>query len=103
MTKVVPQRIYLAENKSFVLFERGIYVGSEGPKEKRIYYLEPHLALIVGVGYGMLVQTMDGTELDKSEVEMLDGRGTEAEKDVVERAEKLLSKVETELLTKEDN
>ncbi len=103
MPEVMPQRIYLADNKSFVLFERGIYVGPEDPKEERIYYLEPHLAIIVGSGYGMLVQTMDGTKLDKSEVEMLDGRGTEAEENVVERAEKLLSKVETELLTKEDD
>lgn len=103
MPEVSPQNIYTAENMSFVFFNRGIYLAPEDPKEKRIYYLEPHIALIVGTGWGMLVQTMDGSELDKSEVETLDGRWKTAEKAVVERAESLLEKVTKELITEEDN
>jgi len=84
--------IWKCENMTFCFFKRAYY--DQRVEEKRIYYPSPHLALIVGPGYGMLVQSQDGSKLEDKEVKELDGRGQISE----QKANKKLAEISDEVL-----
>ena len=94
MTDIKPGDVFYTSDgrMSFVFFERPGYITfahHEGPLEKNIYYPDPHLALILGDGYGMLVQTVDGSPVDIDAVEVLAGKGKESEQKVAAKREEL--------------
>lgn len=83
MPIVYPQENYESDTMNMVMFLRegyNINEGAENPKEDEIIYPKPHLALLLGPYYGILIQSVDGKPLDHKEVERIaDGVRLECE------------------------
>lgn len=87
MSEVKNQNVYFNENTSFVLFDRFHYTVEV--EEDRVYEIAPHLTLILGPGYGILVQTLDGEALDPEKIAELSKMGLSAEEAAEEKRAKL--------------